>query len=298
MRYIDSNVIINDVKNRMSKYFSSQKVDESILPRVIRKCVGKMGLKVYPEKRAVLEVCDYKAILPDGFRYLALAMLCSGKVKYVKNQLKTRQDQLICENPCSTVCVSTEVNAGGQSYGSHSVMTDSCGNILKIIETTELDRFESQELYVLRASPSSKPWCSSGCPNLRTKNPYEFEIKDTSRGKIIQTNVCDGKLYIEYLTDIEHEDSFDIPDNETVKDWIFEELRKEIYTHLWDNGDAEVQGRMQHSEREVQVKHAMARQVYSQKGIQERYDTANRLINRFKAMENWMSPGNGYYCPR
>lgn len=300
MQYISSDVIINDVKNRMQTYFASNKVDESILPRVIRKCVGVMGLRVYPEKRAVLEVSNYKALLPESFRYLALAMVCSGRNKYIKNSLTTRQDQVICPpSSCSTNEIPCEFTQSREvpAYGKYCAMTDDCGNILRLVETVGFDVFETTDFSMLRATADSKPYCINGCFNLGTRSQYEFEIKNTSQGKVIQTNFCDGRIYIEYLSDLEHEDHFEVPDNETVKDWIFEELRREIYTYLWDNGD-DVMQRMQHSERELFIKQERARQVYSQRGVQERYDTANRLVRRYKAMESWMSPMYGTYQPR
>jgi hypothetical protein len=294
VNYISSDEIVNDVKNRMQTYFASNRVDESILPRVLRKCVGQMGLKIYPPKRAVLDVCNYKADLPEGFKFMTLAMMCSGRSVYVKNPFKVRQGQVVCETACEYTCA-TNINA----YNKFCAMTDECGNILRLVETTEFDRFETNEFSVLKASAGCKPYCTNGCLNFHTKCSYEFDIKESSQsksGKILQTNFCDGRVYIEYLSDLEYEDYFDIPDNETVKDWIFEECRREIYTYLWDNGE-EVMQRMQHSERELFIKQERARQVYSRRSVQEHYDTTNRLVRRFKSMESLMSPRTGVYCP-
>lgn len=295
--YISSEAIVDDVKNRMSRYFTSGKVDESILPRVIRKCVGQMGLRIYPEKRAVLELSNYRAALPEGFKSLVVAMLCHGRSVYVKNDTKSRHDQLVCEVPCQTLCSTLCAQTDIDAYGKHCAMTDDCGNLLRLVQTTEYDRFETSEFTILRAAGMSKDLCANDCLNLRSKNKYEFEIKEGPRGPVLQANICDGKIYIEYLSDIEHEDHFEIPDKESVKDWIFEECRKEIYTYLWDNGE-DVMQRMQHSERECAIKQERARMVYSQRGVQERYDTANRLVNRFKAMERWLSPQNWCYTRR
>ena len=263
----------------MSTYFASNKVDDSIFPRVIRNCVGKMGLKIYPQKREVLTVCDFKAVLPEGFKKLILAILCSNKEVYLPNILKSSIDQkVLVEVPlCDDYCIHT----------------DDCGNMTRLVQKFEFDRFSYDKFELLKPSKSTYPLCTSTCFNLTSKSKGEFEIKDTPQGKVLQTNVCDGEIYIEYVGELEMEDGFMVPDNEYIKDWIFEELRREAYTYMWDNGE-DVMQRMQHSERELNTKQANARQIYTRIEVSEYYKMANKLASRFGAHERWLSNERWY----
>ena len=284
MNYIDSNTIVDDVKNSLSSYFSSNKVDESILPRVIRRCVGQMGLKIRPVKSTVLELHKFKADLPEDFNKVTMAMLCTGRAKYVRNPLKWEAEQKIVTelNLCETAC---------------SVCTDDCGRMTKIIQKTEWDLYEYDEFTVLKPSPSSRPYCDNGCFNLRSNSSYGFEVKEQGNKKVLMTTEQDGLLYIEYLSELEGEDGFMVPDNEAVKTWIYNELRKECFKYMWDNGE-DVMQRMQHAEREVVIWEERARQVYQRNEVSDYYNMAQRLLNRYNAMEAWMSPTTSVYRAR
>lgn len=267
MKYIDSEIIVNDVKNRMAAYFASNKVDESIFPRVIRRCVGQMGLKILPEKRGVVHLKNYKAELPEGLRQITLVMMCERGHEYVKDNLRSgTQVQVIEIGDKCNVCL------------------DECGNTIKLVYEDVYQKMTYEHFNLLKPSKGAISHCANNCLNRRSRCSEEFDVSENRGVKTITTTIPEGPLYIEYLSDLEGEDGFMIPDNETVKDWIFEELRREAYTAMYDNGEDVLQ-RMQHSERELNIKQERARQIYTRREVHEYYSMANRLAHRYGEME-------------
>ena len=280
IRYIDSDVIVNDVKNRMGSYFAANKVDDSIFPRILRKCVGSMGLKVYPEKKAVIVVSGSKAILPKDFRKLTLALSCSRSVKYVPDpRQQSTSEQLICDwNQCD---IPTEV------------WQDCDGNLFKIVQTVNLDKYEFNDFEILRPSNRSLPNCANECLNRTSRSSNEFELQEINGKWTMLTNFAEGQIYVEYFAELEQEFGFMIPDNEKIKDWIFEELRREAYAYMYDNGE-DVMQRFNQSTSELTVKHMLAAEVYNRREVSEYYNTINKLARRYAAMEHWIQGSKSY----
>lgn len=283
MNYIDSSVIVDDLKNSLSSYFASNKVDESILPRVIRRCVGQMGLKILPEKSVIVELENYKTELPEDFNKAILVLLCSGRAKYVKNALKSELEQRIV----------TELNLCESQF---DVCTDECGNMTKLIQKTKWDRFEYDEFTMLCPSKDTKPYCAEGCFNFRSRAQNAFEISEKGDKKFLMSTEPCGFVYVEYIAELEHEEGFLIPNNETIKTWIHQELLKECFKYMWNNGE-EVMQRMQYADKEVVVWEERARQIYQRSEMKDYYNMKARLQRRFSAMENWMI-NSSVYRPR
>lgn len=274
MRYIHSDEIINDLKNRMSRYFASSKVDESVLPRVIASCLGEMGAKIFPVKRTMVDVLKCKGELPADFRKVLMAVTCNHRVEWHPTSVaKHTEDRIVCSlGPCETMC---------------DVYLDDCGNMHKIVQTIDLKKYEYQDFEILKPTTGCKAYCDGNSINLKSRSSDEFEIRHNGRRWEMVTSFDEGTVYIEYQGELIQEDGFMIPDNEIIKGWIFEEMRKEVYTYLWDSGE-EVQGKMQHAEGLAHIKKEQARQLWNRSGISSYYNLANKLQARYKAQENWI----------
>jgi hypothetical protein len=241
-----------------------------------------MGLKILPSRSTVIELRDYKAELPDGFHKLTLALLCSGRAKYVPNPLKQSIDQQIVK----------EFNLCESEF---DVCTDSCGNMTRIIHNVTYDRFAYEEFTVLTPTHSSRPFCEAGCFSSMASQ-YTFEIKETYGRKFFSSTEPSGLVYIEYLSTLEDEDHFMIPDHESIKAWVYQELVKECFKYMWHNGEDVLQ-KFQHAEAETQVQESRARLIYQRSEVQDYFDVKKNLQKRYKAMSRWMTP-SALYRPR
>ena len=275
MNYIHTDEIINEVKNRFPTYFASNKVDGCIFPSVLSSSIGKMRLRIYPEKKAMVHIDKCKGELPVDFKSVCLAVACNSKVEWHPTSLATKtEERIVCElNLCETVC---------------DVCTNDCGNMYKIIQKIDFKKFEYQDYELLRPSKNCVHHCASGSPNFMSKSTDEFEVKKTGRGWEMLTNFDEGVVYLEYLGELYLEDGFMVPDNETIREWIFAELRKETYSYLWDNGE-EVKTKLDEAKQELHLKKEQARQIWTRQEVSTYYNIANILQRRYKNHENWIS---------
>jgi len=299
MDYIPSDEIINRVKNSLGSYFAANKLDESIFPPVIRRCLGHMGLKILPPKRAVVPVVDYRGKLPSDFKKLTLALWCgSSTTVYEKNGLKWRAHQKV-------VKVHTEIQPhhNGVVTTCHPVcceaFVDSCGNVTKIVQETEYDAFEYSSFVPMKPSKATAPLCDKSCFNLSlpAQTPYSIEVKQVRPTSLTfgshyeaVTTEQEGVIYIEYLADVESDEGFEIPDNPTVTEWIYQELLVESFTYLYNNGEDVLQ-RKRDAERLLAVWEQRAQQVYKRSEISDYYDTAKHLASRYGQMQRQISGG-------
>lgn len=212
-----------------------------------------------------------------------MALLCSNSTLYIKDprQFKTSQEA-VCDLGANSACCQFPTE----------VWQDCDGSMFKIVQTINFDKYEFQDFEVLKVSKNSAPYCDKNCFNFRAKGANEFEIKEERGEKVLLTTVTEGQVYIEYFADLEQEFGFMIPDNEKVKDWIFEELRREVYAYLYDNGE-EVQNRFAQATRDLSWKHALAKNVYERDEVSTYYNTINKLARRYARMEKWVQ-GNKF----
>lgn len=268
MNYISSEEIINEVKNKLSTYFESGYIDESLLYRKIRLCVSQMGGKIRPFKTKVLRVTDYGAALPKDFYKLTKAIGCLSYVATIKDTKvsKYKEVPLTEQEICNSVCDRTYCE-------------DNCGNKFKVIQSFPEYTLEWNEFYNLSLSADSIPFCEDGCFNYYTPNQVN-EIKVEQ--DLLRTNFSTGWVYIEYLGQLEVDGSYMIPDKEQIIDWIIDELRVECFEYLFDNGLQDVQGKLLNAKNDLQVSKLAARSFYKQNEVKDFYNMSNMLIRRYQ----------------
>lgn len=266
MNYVDSAVIVAQLKNRMSGYFSSRKVDDSIFPRVIQKCLSQMGLKINPVLSATVDIKDSKGNLPSNFYKLLEASLCGGEVVYLPDMRKgtTTAEKLVCElDVCQTAC---------------DVCRNECGNMFRIVQLFEFEPIAFTSFSLMH--PATPDFCDTKCKAGRSGCP-EFTIRKRGSRYELLTNFDCGLVYIRYYGNLETATGYMIPENGTIQDWIFEEMRYEAYQTLYDNGEDVVQ-RLAQSKAELAIKQHNAREVYRLSEVSDYYNMAQGMADSYK----------------
>jgi len=275
MQYIHTDSIINDVKNRLSSYFTANKVDESIFPRILRYAIGKMGQRVHPVKSVVLNLQSCRAELPDDFYRVCSVLLCGGHKHVVPDTGIHTEEKRVCElNMCETAC---------------DVCYDDCGNIVKVTQQIGYKVYNYDQFFRMFPSQNCRPYCTEGCfQALKPRmNQYEFEIKEYKGKKHIYTSSNEGSIYVEYQAQLMDETGFMVPDEPEVEDWIFHLARLEVYNHLYDNKEDVLQ-RLQMAKQDAAIAQHNAMQILNRTTKQGHYRTANILQERYAKHENWM----------
>jgi hypothetical protein len=269
MKYISSTAIIDEVKNELSFWFENHSVDETLLYPCIRFCMSKIKLDHYPEKTGILQVENYKATLPKDFKQLCIALACtSGFERAYTHDVEITEERTVCElNVCETIC---------------DVCTDSCGSMYKIIQKFPTHWKEWNSFDLLKPTSKSYPYCYKNCFNFRSKSKNEIEIN----GNVMHTNFEQGLIYIEYIQDLETEDDYQIPDNETVIAWVKAEMIFKIFQTLFYNEVPNIVGQYKAAEKELFVKSENARQLIKRSEFTTYYDLANILLKRYNNYGN------------
>lgn len=266
MKYVGSEDIVAEVKNKLSMYFENGKLDDAFMYRHIRLCLYKMGYKVLPLKREVLDVKDGVANLPNDFHKMTLARACFKGYYEVNDPRRgavTIVDKPVCElNLCETVC---------------DVCTDECGNMFKLVQQIDTHSTAVYEDFVeLSVDKESLPFCAEGCFNRGVK----CKDKITIRNGRIYTNFDSGVIYLEYYSTLETEEGYQIPDNEVIINWIITVLVKEGLEQLYFMGE-EVLQKLQYSQSELSKAEVAAQNLYRRKEVKEYYEMANLLERRY-----------------
>lgn len=266
MRYISSNVIIAEVKNKLSKYFDSNLVDESIFYPRIKSCLDELRFDVYEEKIAVLEVENKQADLPEDFKRMCLALACFQEHCIETSDIIYTEQQHVCElNLCETAC---------------DVCHDDCGNMMKIVQKFPQTYKTWNTFDVLCLTKESLPFCDKNCFNFRSKSKNEIDIRNSK----INTNFDRGLVYIEYVASLEGKTDFNIPDQSKIVEWIKADLIHEAFQTMYWNGETDILQRYQDTKRDLHIKYQNARAVFKLPEIEELYGLANKLINRYKVL--------------
>ena len=284
MKYISSDIVINELKDKLSTWFDGNHVDDSILYPRIEHCLSKISLDNHPEKFTVLEIEQGKAKLPSDFKQLCLALSCMPRVKENElsrfNEVINTEERHVCElNLCESSC---------------DVCHDECGNMYQMVQT--FNRYPEKIVWdtfdVLCIGKDTKPLCSDDCFNFRSKSPNHIEIKNG----YLHTNFDDGLVYIEYVAKLEDGVHFLIPDHPTIKEWIKADMIHEVFQTIYYNGMDDVLQRYRDTATQLHIKKQNALVIIKRKEVQDFYKLANTITARYAAMSNLLW-NNSVYCP-
>ena len=140
MNFISSDIIVNNVKNRLSTYFAQGSIDETHLYKAIKSCLDRMGSKAHALKSTHLVLRDRQAELPSDF-FKLVSLVGVNKVEYwdldpKEAVLLKSQERMVVEIP---TCKSR------MDY-----CTDTCGNLMEFVQEFELHKVKYSELFVVK----------------------------------------------------------------------------------------------------------------------------------------------------
>lgn len=275
MKYIKSSEIINEVKNNLSSWFDSNKLDESILYRRIRYCLSKIRYENHPYKNTTLVIENYSTDLPEDLLSLNLALLC---YQTTEEHPLSRYDK---------IQVSTTVKEA-IDWGNADLETvyQNIHNIDGYIEKIVVSNPEFEDItyngFVPLYLSNSSTQCTKACLLQQGSTQGQAHIKDG----VLYTQVETGLVYIEYYSKLEDNFNYLIPDNERVIDWIISDLIYECFKYLYYNGETDILQRMQLAKQENNTKFIDAMNIIKMNEVSEYYALSNRLTARYAKTAN------------
>ena len=256
MREISVDDIILEVRNMLSVWFDTHKVDESILYPVARQCLAKMGKDNTVEKDAVIYISGRIGDLPLDLKNIIMAVSCVGK-EY--------------RRPVSEAVMTYETVQIDQDY---SVYKDDCGLPSKVYRKVPYEVYEWDQFELLRVARDTVPKCHANCLNFLSKTDKTFSIS----GNKILVNFDTGLLYITYTA---HSEELRVPDNETIINWVKKCMYVEVFTYLAYAGEPNIADRLSLAKQDRHIAEEQARPVWKRSEFQDFYSLRSRLMARF-----------------
>lgn len=277
LQYVPAEQIINEVKNTMRTYFEAGLIDESHLYPVIKYCLTKMGLKIYPTKQEVLTVENYKTKLPRDFYKVVSAVGCG---KFIRTDFAPEGPHVVERDVIEIPVCKSEWD----------YCKDSCGNLYEIVQQFPTHTVQYTDVFKLTFTKGDAPYCMDGCFFPGQQHAEVITIKNG----YIHTGFDSGSIYLEYLTNLkDNHDDFLLPDQETILVWVKNELITEILRILYLNGYADVERRYLQSLQTLAVSQVNAESVYKRAEMGDFYNLRKTLYSRFKKFKTGVY-GNTY----
>lgn len=207
-KFISADIIYSKVKRTLKSLDLANLIDDGEFPVYTKDFIQYVGLGLYKECNALLEVKNGKACLPSNFEYLYVAYKCSPNFNCNDDITRTHLQSSSfsftidatsrlslldnnCEIDCSlagyrqteTICLKTYVTEKGDySFGS---------------------------LVPLRLAPNHSISCMDSCSNLMCNSAYEISLNNDT----LHANFDNDFIYMKYYgTPLDENGDYMIPD--------------------------------------------------------------------------------------
>lgn len=230
LKYKTLDQLMAEVRGDLKKMDVNGQIDDSELIKIAQYINRKLGNKLRQEKEAVLYVEKGKVRLPGDFHLLTVALLCfDWKVTYkvIRGDQRTYVE-VAGEVPlpgCDPVC---------EEVRKPCVRYTECGKAYKIIETKLFETVEYTHFGKLHIKKNKL--ISPFCYNVNTNCVDEGYIKDG----FLYTNFDEGRIYINYLGQMEDEDgNLLVLDHDLINPYYEYAIKRRILENIY-MGDEQV----------------------------------------------------------
>lgn len=231
LEYITFDQLMASVESDLPTHADNALINRGAYIKVIRKINASIGLKINQERERVLEIKNYKVDLPEDFMTLQLALACgqvqqyalTGAVLGTHTEEHNEERVLSCKDRDS-VCL----NSHGGTYW--------------VTQTFKEKTTKHTSLIPVAVSNRSLKFCSNNCLNFKfPKSGYEIDVDENQ----IVTNFREGKLYINYLSDmLDEEGNVIVLDHPLITPYYEYAVKKQIFENMYlNNADDNLIGR-------------------------------------------------------
>lgn len=245
IKYITFSQLMSAVESDMDSFADSGMIDRSKYIKVVRKVNSDLGIRINQEKEAIVNIKNYRGVLPDDFEYLQLALLCE--------QTPTKcQLSLSADAPKLVSCISSEnfynPCAACQTPCPEGSTASLCGSCYKIYEYQPLDvTYVYSNNTPVKLTKQTYKYCSTNCLNtLLHSNKYQYTL-DLYDRVITLNHIKEGKVYINYITDMVNDNNeIIIVDHPLVNDFYEYSVKEKMLENFLLNSDADVSQKLQY----------------------------------------------------
>lgn len=275
------------VKEELKSYFDSGAVDTLMFPTYVDKCLRKLGKTGFDIYETVLQLDDFQSRLPDNFKYVREAWLCTNV-----NSLPHQSANSLYSQAASSTTIQISPIVTNQPCQNIECTTDNCTGcmpelIQAVYKTNNSTMFSYKREYLLKpGNISTKKYCSTDCANFGSSAPDTFDIRDNK----FTTNFRKGDVYLIYYG-TEYDDSGLqlVPDNYRILEWIESFLKYKVFETLSNQVNDEtfnqIQAKLAYYKQESEEKYILAETEVKKQTAYEKQRAIKRNLNRFQMYE-------------
>jgi hypothetical protein len=231
--------LFSKIREDLASFDAAALIDEGRFHKDVKYILFLLGIKWYREAETILEICNYKADLPDDFKLLDSAFRCDSVVidgsiidGVVLKKLtfdhypETRNpDTHEYESSCTTY------------YNQPSRCIFNRQEEILVQRNSVIEKLSSPVL-LKPGNVNTKSCCTSNCQNIYSNSEDIFMIQN----RRFNVNFKEGTVYVVYHAfPLDENTGFPmIPDNEVIEKCIEYYIKMNILENLWVNGDADV----------------------------------------------------------
>jgi len=258
LKYITFSELMSSVSSDMERFADGGMIDNSKYIKVVRKINSDLGLTINQEKEVLLDVKNHKIQLPSDFEYLQLALLCE----------ETPQECIISKTadnaPKLVQCLT------GQSVNNNCSMcptscpegskTSLCGNCYKVYHYQNYDKtFIYNTKTPIKLTKKSYKYCAPNCLNtMLTSEKYKYTL-DVNDRVMILSGVKEGKVYVNYITDMVNEEGeLILVDHPLILDYYEYAIKDKMLENYLMNNDADVSEKLKYVKQQLTTARAEA----------------------------------------
>lgn len=230
LKYKTFSSLMASVESDLGTYADEGYIDQSQYIKEARKVNAELGLKINREIETIIDVINYKACLPENFNQLQLALACH--ISYVTvpklQGVHTEDKEVPLINQCHDC---------GESPCSCKVRFKACDGYKYVAQTIGIKTHRYEHLEMISLTKTSHKFCSDHCVNKNFKCANIMNII----GEEATFSFREGKVYLNYLSDMEDEDgNLLVLDHPLTNDYYEYAIKKKIFENLKFNKDGDV----------------------------------------------------------
>lgn len=243
--FVSPEPIFAQVKEELRSYFDTGVVDDLLFETYLSHCLSKLSKSAYKIDETILHLKDFEADLPDDFKAVREAWLCTsdGHVRYPdqssfyyqRDCRVTRIDDSCneCFTPQDPCCTTVPV------YNSCDPC-DTCGIPEKFRVTHKVTGetvFSFQRHFLLKPGNISKlKDCNLHCRNFGSTAKDTFDVADC----VFRTNFSTGVVHLLYYAEGFDDTGYQlVPDNFRIKEYVKSYITYMVFDQLYKQSSTE-----------------------------------------------------------
>lgn len=247
IKYMTFSQLMSSVESDMESFADSGMVDRSKYIKTIRKVNSDLGVRINQEKEVLLDIKNYRTTLPDDFEHLQLALLCE--------ETPTRC-QIVSPSPDAPKlisCLDTDSAtfnpcAACPTSCPEGSSTTICGQCYKVYQKVDYDLTLAYSTKVpVKLTKRSHTYCSSNCLNsLLNSDKYKY-VLDVDDGVMTLSGIKEGKIYVNYITDmINGDNEIILVNHPLLTDYYEYSVKEKMMENYMLNNDSDVSSKLKY----------------------------------------------------